>query len=79
MSIVSLKSILSDSPEDECLKAQCNLMEVTLLVLLSFQCITSDAAECACVLASRLCNEFFNENFEVQFLHTFVLNCQLAK
>ena len=65
MSITSLKSLLSAALKDDYLKTQCHLMKVTYLILLSFHHITFDSAECACVLASRLCNEFFNEHFEV--------------
>ena len=67
MSIASMKSTLNGTLKDDCLKTQCHLMKATYLILLSFHHITSDSAECACVLASRLCNEFFNGKFEVQF------------
>ena len=67
MSITSLKSTLSGTLKDDSLKTKCHLMKATYLILLSFHDITTDSAECACVLASRLCNAFFNGKFEVKF------------
>ena len=65
MSITSLTNILSGALKDDYLKTQCHFMKVTYLILLSFNHITFDCAECACVLAIGLCNIFFNEDFEV--------------
>lgn len=57
--------IITAAVQSEELKAQCHLMEVTFLVLLFFQSITNDAAECACVLACDLCKEYFTDEFQV--------------
>jgi len=68
MSIPSVKSELlaiTTTVQNIQLVAQCHLMEVTFLVLLSFQHITDDAVECACVLACHLYKEYFTDEFQV--------------
>jgi len=82
MSMASLKSVLTThitaTVQTEELKAQCHLMEVTFLVLLHFEPITNDAAECitpdvakfACELACYLCKEYFTDAFQVTSFST---------
>jgi len=65
MSMASLKNMLTVTALTERLKTQYHLMEVTFLVLLSFDYITSDVAECAYILACHLCTKYFNEEFQV--------------
>jgi len=64
MSMTSLKSIMNTKLTEKP-KAQCHLMEITFLVLQSFDTITVLAAECASVFTNFMCNKFFTENFEV--------------
>ena len=68
MSLASLKNMLIVTMLNERLKTQYHLMEVIFVVLLSFQQITDDATECACVFASHLCTKCFDENFQVILL-----------
>lgn len=67
MSMTSLKNILN-TKMSETPKAQCHLMEITFLVLQSFDKIAELAAECASVFTNFMCNKFFTDKFEV-FLH----------
>jgi len=64
MSMISLKNILNTKLTEKS-KAQCHLMEITFLVLQSFDEITVLAGDCAIVFTNYMCNRFFTEKFEV--------------
>ena len=64
MSMTSLKNILSTKLAEKP-KAQCHVMEITFLVLQSFDEITELAEHCASVFTNYMCNKFFTDKFEV--------------
>ena len=64
MSMTTLKNILNTKLTEKS-KAQCRLMEITFLVLQSFDEITELAEHCASVFTNYMCNRFFTDKFEV--------------
>jgi len=64
MSMTFLKNILSVKLTDS-MKAQCHVMEITFLMLKSFDEINKLATECAAAFTNHMCNKFFSDKFEV--------------